>query len=102
MDIHQGTRSAVFKRIYDVNKNNRLTREKERKGEREERDRRVCPVLDDRSNGHPVSIAHQMTSRTSALREDRLPRSDGSDRYGCRSAPNPFFAACSDYVDTAA
>jgi len=73
VDTYQDIRSAAFKRIYDVNKNNRLTRKRERERERRERDRRVCPVLDDQSNGHPVSIAHQMTSRTSALREDRLP-----------------------------
>jgi len=76
VDTHQDIRSAAFKRIYDVNKNNRLTRQSERERERERekgRDRRVCPVLDDQSNGHPVSIAHQMTSRTSALWEDRLP-----------------------------
>lgn len=72
MDIHQGTWSAAFKRIYDVNKNNRLILERGG-GERERKRDGLSALLDDRSNGHPVSIAHQMTSRTSELREDRLP-----------------------------
>jgi len=60
-DIHHGTWSAAFKRIYGVNKNNRLTWE--RKKERGE-ERRTC--LFGRSNGHPVSIAHRMTDRERA------------------------------------
>jgi len=61
----------------------------------EERERERETRLFGWSNGHPVSIAHQMTNRTSSLREDRLPwRNDTDCHYDCRSAPNPFFAAC--------
>jgi hypothetical protein len=62
VDIHDGARSAAFKRIYGVNKNNRLTWERKEERGKERRTR-----LFGWSNGHPVSIAHQMTNRTSPL-----------------------------------
>lgn len=68
MDI-QGTPSATFKRIYDVNKNNRLTHERERERERGTfvrcwmTSRTVnscvyCPSNDERASERPTSVKH--------------------------------------------